>query len=587
MILQALSEYYQRKATNDSSSIAPEGFEYKEIPFVLVLDRQGNIVNLESTYEDEGKSKRAKSFLIPKAVKKTSGIASNLLWENPEYALGISAKNKPKRVLDMHEKFKEKINSLEEVEDDGLKALKLFLDKPNKLNLLQEKAKTDKSFDEILKQLLEKSLPMTFRLQGESNIIVESDVLREAVKSLSNSNPEENEKIVCLVTGNRDFIEQLHPAIKGVWGGQSTGSNIVSFNSDAYCSYDKKKGYNAPVGKKAAFAYTTALNTLLSKDSNQRIQVGDASTVFWAAKPSGKDFEKTLYSLFSITDKDNPDKGTEAVKSLYKLVENGVSCVPDGDNEFYVLGLSPNAARISVRFWVKSTIAQMAYNISQHFKDLRIVRSSYEKEFLSLFRLLVSTAVQGKADNIAPHLAGDFMSAILKNLPYPTILLQLVMNRIKAEQKIDYPRAALIKAYLNRLARANNKEEEIEVNLNTNNENQGYVLGRLFAALEKIQEEAQGETNSTIMRYYGSASSTPVTVFSTLMKLHHHHLDKLGKVNKGRAVNFEKLVSEITSKIDDTKGYSSHLSLADQGMFSIGYYQQRQEFFTKKEKKDE
>lgn len=582
MILQALSEYYQRKVANDSSSIAPEGFEYKEIPFVLILDRQGNIVNLESTYEGEGKSRKAKSFLIPKSVKKTSGISSNLLWENPEYALGIPIKNEHQRVSLMHKEFIRRIDFLREVEDDGLKSLKLFLDKPDKLNLLQEKAKTDKSFDEILKQLLDKPLPMTFKLQNESSIIIKSNVVRGAIKSFSNSNSEESEKTLCLVTGNRDSIEQLHPAIKGVWGGQSTGSNIVSFNLKSFCSYNKKQGDNAPVGKKAAFAYTTALNTLLGKDSNQRIQVGDASTVFWAAKSSGKEFEKTLYSLFSKPDKDNPDRGTEDVKSLFKLVENGVSNVPDGDTEFYVLGLSPNAARISVRFWVKSTIAQMAYNISHHFKDL-CIKSSYKSGFLSLFRLLISTAVQGKADNIVPHLAGDFMSAILKNLPYPTILLQLVMNRIKAEQKIDYPRAALIKAYLNRLARKNNKKEEIEVSLNTNNENQGYVLGRLFATFEKTQEEAQGETNSTIMRYYGSASSTPVTVFSTLMKLHHHHLDKLGKVNKGRAVNFEKLVSEITSKINNTKGYPLHLSLEDQGMFSIGYYQQRQEFFKKRE----
>jgi CRISPR-associated protein Csd1 len=221
----------------------------------------------------------------------------------------------------------------------------------------------------------------------------------------------------------------------------------------------------------------------------------------------------------------------------------------------------------------------MSENIAKHFEDLEIAAPSFENKFLPLFKLLVSTAVQGKADNIAPHLAGDFMMSILRGLPYPTTLLQAAINRIKAEQKIDYPKAALIKAYLNRVARYKNQKEELTMELNKENTNQGYVLGRLFATLESQQGASLGKTNSTILRYYGSASSAPISVFANLMRLQHHHHEKIRKEKPGLSVVFDKLVTEITSKLDDKKGFPSHLSLSEQGMFAIGYYQQKQDFF--------
>jgi CRISPR-associated protein Csd1 len=578
MILQALCEYYKRKAAHNSDSIAPQGFEYKEIPFVLVLDKSGAVVNLENTYEGEGKNKRAKRFLVPKTVKKSSGISSNLLWENPEYALGIKVKSAEKRVVEMHDAFIKKTDTLGQINDDGYNALKRFLSKPNKGDILEEKAKTDEDFANNLTQMIEKGLSLTFRLQGENNIIAESQTLKQAVVSFDKGN--DSQRDICLVSGRQDFIERVHPAIKGVWGCQSAGGNIVSFNTQAFCSYGKEQSYNAPMGKEAVFSYTTALNALLDRDLQQRIQVGDASTIFWAEKENK--LEKDFLYFFNMPQSDNPDAGIEAVKALFQSVENGMPNIIDGNKKFYVLGLSPNAARISVRFFVNSTIKEMSVNIYRHFKDLEIVRPPFESEFLPLFKLLCSTAAQGKADNIAPHLSGDFMIAVLKGLPYPKTLLQALINRIKAEQRIDYYRAALIKAYLNRLARYKKEKEEITVSLNEN-ANQGYVLGRLFATLEKLQSEAQGDINSTVMRYYGTASSSPVAVFANLMRLHQHHLNNLK--SKDRGVYFKKLISEIQGKIDDEKGYPSYLSLAEQGMFAIGYYQQRQDFFKTKEDK--
>lgn len=591
MILQALVEYYNRKSEYDPESIAPEGFEYKEIPYIIILDDKGNPINIEVTYEGDGQNKRAKKFLIPHSEKKTSGIKSNLLYENIEYSLGLKIKTNDKEKLSkMHEAFKEKINSLDNMDDEGLKALKLFLDKDNKAELLKSKAET--IFNEMIN---DKKALITFKLNTEDKIIAETENIKNAIQNLNVSN--NLQKGRCLITGREDTIEVLHTAIKGVWGGKSSGGNIVSFNSPAYCSYGKEQGENAPCGSKAVSSYTKALNHLLGKGSTQRMQVGDASTVFWSEKENN--FEK-IFPLFFEPPKDNPDAGTDAVKELIASINN-VALSPDENDktEFYVLGLSPNAARIAIRFFIKDTVFGMSKNIAQHFEDLKIDKPKNEKEFLSLFKLLVSTAVLGKAENISPNLAGNFFMSILKGLPYPQTILQSVINRIKveptkksqnknispADQRITYARAALIKAYLNRDSRYKNKEEEIKVSLNKENTDQGYVLGRLFATLVKLQKDALGATNSTIMRFYGAASSTPITVFANLMRLHQHHLEKLRKEKPGMAVNYEKLISEIQGKIDDIKGYPAHLSLAEQGKFAIGYYQQRQDFFKTKEEK--
>lgn len=606
MILQALVEYYERK----KDDLPNFGFERKEIPYIIVLDKEGKLVNIETTYEGDGKNQRARTFLLPQSVKKTSGIASNLLWENPEYAIGIKREadddkkqkenkktntsdqdraedNKEEKenkktkenveteskVDNMHRAFKEKMDSLGVI-DDRIEVLKRFLNKDKKEELLKFKTVVD----EIKK---DKKALITFRLDTDTEIIAEKENIKNAIQQLNISNELKERR--CLITGCKDYIEKTHTAIKGVWKAQSSGANIVSFNSSAYCSYGKEQGENAPCGSKAVFAYTTALNSLLSKNSLQKMQVGDATTVFWSEKVN--DFEKKFLLFFEYP-KDNPDAGTNAVKELINSINNGaLNSDENNKTEFYVLGLSPNAARIAIRFFVKDTISGMSKNIAQHFEDLKIDKPKNESEFLSLFKLLASTAALGKSENISPNLAGNFFMSILKGLPYPQTLLQAMINRIKAEQKITYARAALIKAYLNRNARYKNKEEEIKVSLNKENTEQGYVLGRLFATLVKLQEDALGTTNSTIMRFYGAASSSPVTVYANLMRLHQHHLEKLRKEKPGMAVNYEKLIGEIQSKIDDKKGYPSHLSLTEQGKFAIGYYQQRQDFFKTKEEK--
>ena len=255
MILHALKEYYDRKSENPDSGMAPSGFEWKEIPFVVVLDQNGFPVNIEETYEGEGKNRRAKLFLVPQAVKKTSGIAANLFWDNPEYVLGVPLKGAPERVRKQHVAFKQRIDDLGNLLDDGYKAVKLFLKNENKEELL-------KKLGEVWENLLKEGRNLSFRLAGDNNLILGRPVVMEAIENVSRESVEA-ERGTCLVTGKKDVIERLHPSIKGVYGSQTSGANIVSFNLDAFRSFNKSQGANSPVGKTVAFAYTTALNHLL------------------------------------------------------------------------------------------------------------------------------------------------------------------------------------------------------------------------------------------------------------------------------------------------------------------------------------
>ena len=572
MILQALAKYYER-----IPNVAEEGFQKQEIPFIIVLTRQGDFVGLLDTREVEGKKKRARSFIVPKSVKRASGIAANLLWDNTAYVLGRPKPDKKKDVEKLLERAKEQQVSFigrirdtfsDNLSDEGIKAVIRFL----------EKKDYEKLFNHPLWNEIEESgANITFQLEGDTELICQREVVKKAI--LSSPKDELTDSQICLVSGNPGTPARLHTAIKGVWGAQSSGANIVSFNLDAFKSFGKEQGYNAPVGVKSEFAYTTALNTMLTKGSRQRIQVGDASTVFWAEKKH--ELEDWFADIFGEPAKGDSEQDNAAIKALFKAPETGAKPVLDDSTKFYVLGLSPNASRIAIRFWYAGTVAEVEENIRQHFKDIEIEHAPHNPSYLSLFRLLVSTALQGKSDNIQPNLAGDFMRAILASTPYPATLLSSAVRRIRAEHEITYPRASLIKAVLIRNARfyKTKQTKEVGMSLDTSNTNTGYRLGRLFAVLEKVQEEASPGINATIRdRFYGSASSVPVTVFPHLMKLKNHHIAKLE--SKGRAVNLEKIIGEI---VDDIKDFPGHLSLDDQGRFAVGYYHQRQDFFKKKD----
>lgn len=567
MILQALYDYYHRKAQDPESALAPAGFEYKEIPFILELREDGTLNQIEDTRYIENKKKRAKSERVPQGVKKTSGVAANLLWDNAEYVLGLDTKGKPERVKEQQAAFLEKIRALNLAETDkGIQAVLQFL----------EVLDLDTFQQHPLWAEIEKTNPnLTFRLQGQTHLVCQSRAVQAAI---ANSDSEEVTKAICLITGEMAEIERLHPAIKGVWGAQTAGANIISFNLDAFTSYGKKQSFNAPVSKEAAFAYTTALNHLLSKDSKQRMQVGDASTVFWASKKDA--LEDNFAAIWGAGDavKDDPDRNTPAVKALFKAVDKHGRAPPlDEETRFFILGLAPNAARISIRFWHVATVLEVSEQIVKHFKDLEIIRGANDKEYLPLWLLLNSIAHLGKADNVPSELAGEVFRRILLGLPYPETLLTTALRRNYAEQTVTYERAAIIKAYLIR-----NLKEKVSVSLDRNNTHIGYNLGRLFAVLERLQAEAhERDINSDISDdFYGAASTTPITVFPSLIKLHKHHLSKLSKKKQKRAADLESWFSEIyeciaAPSIDMECVYPKTLSFAEQGNFAVGFYHQK------------
>jgi len=579
MILQALAGYYRRMAEEGGNDIAPEGFEKKGIPFLIEIDRAGNFVNLRDTRDGAGKKKQGRIFTVPKGVKKTSGIAANLLWDTANYVLGIpkndakkEAKKDPKETARLQkEAFARKITDElpATMADDGIMAVLAFLRRP---------AYPELEAHPNWQEIADGGPVLTFKLNDEANLVCERPAVVAVLNAGKTSAGASAPGQVCLVSGQVDEPVRLHTSIKGVLGAQSSGANIVSFNLDAFRSFGKEQGLNAPVGKQAEFAYTTALNTLLLKGSRQRIQIGDSSTVFWASEKHH--VEDIFADLFSEPAKENPDQLTLAVRTLYAAPRAGTPPLHDDLTPFYVLGLAPNVARIAVRFWHAGTVGITARRIRQHFDDMAMAHGPNQPEYLSLFRLLVSMAMQGKSENIPPNLSGELMRSILDGTPYPQSLLAAAIRRCRAEREITYPRAALIRGCLARAARYyRNSEQEVGMSLDIRNTNSGYRLGRLFATLEKIQEEASPGINATIRdRFYGSASSTPVAAFPHLMKLKNHHLAKLE--SRGRAVNLEKIVGEIMDRLDD---FPTHLSLHDQGRFAVGYYHQRQDFFKKNE----
>lgn len=568
MILQALTSYYERMTQEQVPDLEPEGFKRIAVPFVIVLRKDGSLSGIDDTRTGGGRRTRAKTYIVPKIFEgsRTVNVKANLLWDKASYVFGVSQEGKPKRLKAQKEKFLSTILDYFPTQDadDGVRAV---------VNFIKHHQESIKAYTEW-EEIKTKDPFLAFKLDGEQTLICNRDTVKEAIANKNKTVT--SEKGLCLVTGKIDNLTRLENPIKGIRGSGKGESHLVSFNDSAYWSYGKTYGANAPVSKYASSTYVTAINSMQREGSRQWLKVGDATTVFWAEKKH--DIENVLADIFGEPPKDNPDQDYKELIAMFRSPETGAKPELNPNTKFFVLGLSPNSARIAVRFWYAGSVREIAENLYQHFDDIEIVRPKNQPKHLSLFRLLVSTALEKDAKKIQPNLAGDFMRAILAGTPYPDTLLSSAIRRIKAEREVTYPRVSLIKAVLVRKARYKKEKEEIDMSLDISNTNTGYCLGRLFAVLEKVQEEANPGINATIRdRFYGSASSTPVTVFPHLMKLKNHHIAKLE--NKGRAVNLEKIIGEI---VDDIKDFPGHLSLDDQGRFAVGYYHQRQDFFKKK-----
>lgn len=570
MILRALADYYQRLSDEPNVDIAPPGFERKAIDFLVVLNSDGSFNNLRDIREGTGSKRKGRISLVPKSIKRSSGIAANLLWDTAAYIFGVNL-SRPERGEEQRKAFVERIEkTFNGSSDEGITAMLSFLKRGEFSGVFSHPMWSD---------LQDSGGNISFILSGEAELICQR---AGVISDIQESAKSEGQLQTCAVSGENDVPAELHTAIKGVWGAQSSGANIVSFNLDAFRSFGKKQGHNAPVGQKSEFAYTTALNYLLASEK-QRMQVGDTSTVFWAKNPCN--FESNFLSYLS------PKKGEEAVsyeniRGLLSAVRTGIPAA-EVNLAFYVLGLSPNASRIAIRFWYEGNVKEIKERIAQHFEDIKVVHALRDPEYLSLFQLLVSTAAERKSANIPPNLGGEVMRAVLSGNAYPRTLFANAIRRCKAEQDVGFARSAIIKGFLARNARiSKSNQQEVSMALDKTYSNIGYVLGRLFAVFERVQEQAQGSgLNKTIRdTYFGAAASSPLVTFKRLDDLAIHHLAKIRNSGKS-TIWLEKLIGEVKNLIPK-EGAPHILSLEDQGRFSVGYYHQRQDFFTKKDTQD-
>lgn len=581
MILQELVRYYDRKALDPDPAqrLPSRGLEDKEIPFIIELTADGRVNQLRDTRSLDGKKLRAQSFLVPLGEKKTSGVKANLLWDSAAYVIGVTRERKGKADVTPPQAYRARIEALPDAvkADAGIRAVLAALDRDDWSVL--------RTYTAMWPEIEKTNAVMTFQLAGDRELVCQRPaVIQAATTSVT---ADDAPIRLCLVDGTQQRVQRLHMGLRGIRdpGGQAI-KTLVAVNdgeSPSFASYGKKQGLNSPVGHRSAFAYATALNHLLAFGSRNRVQIGDASTVFWSSAPSRFDGEFTLADFFGES-KDDPDRGVRAVRALFESLTSGKLPVGERDVEFFVLGLAPNAARISVRFWLRAPLAELAPRIAQHFTDLRVVRRfDNDPPSPSLFRLLSSLALQGKLDNVPPRLAGEWMRAILEGLPYPALLLNAAVNRCKAEQDVTYLRAAVLKAWLNRDYRRQHLDlpadhSHFKETLDMEHPDVPYRLGRLFAVLERIQQQAMPGINATIRdRYYGAASTSPVTVFTTLLRLKNAHLKKLAD---GPCVYFERLIGEVVGPMTD---FPRQLTLPEQGRFALGYYHQRQAFFARKD----
>ena len=581
MILKALYDYYNRCGDD----IVPMDMAYVDFYYSIVLDEKGNFIRLEPLGGDSGLP-----LLTFRPEERTSAPVPHCMGDHAGYILGlkeVKAKDNFDYAKEMtrNEKtltaFKKDVEYFFNILPDNsfVQAIHAFY---KKFSLETINAiKHDSHWGDFCKYLAKN---ITFSVIGINGYAASDNEILQ-VKKQSKSN--ENKKAVCLITGVKEKpVNTTYSSF--ILGGKSNAKLVAFQVNSGYDSYGKKMGLNAPISEEAEFKYTTALLKLLSKNSRNKFRIGDRSFIFWASSNSeaAEQTEGSLFDLLGYTEEegDDPNAKIEQVRKVFTAIYSG-SLKTSLEDRFFILGLAPNSARIAVVYWSESSLREFAGKILQHFKDMEIIDTRKEgKPYMGIKDMLAAT-LSGKQSEASPNLPEAIVNSIFQGTPYPFTLFSACIRRIRAEsgshdkKAIRIARMAIIKAYLNR---TNSNNKKIEIMLDKSNTNQGYLCGRLFAVLDKIQEDANG-ISSIRERYMNAASATPASVFATIINLSSHHMEKL--TNDGKKIFFEKMKQEIIDKIP-ASGFPAHLDLQDQGRFFIGYYHQRQEFFTKKEEEN-
>jgi CRISPR-associated protein Csd1 len=567
-ILQALNSYYDRMAAWGEAE--PVGYSREKISYAILLKLDGAVAAVNDIRDTTGKKPAPIMMNVPAGVKRTVGIASNKLWDKTAYVLGVTA-GEGKRTAQEHEAFKATHAALlADTDDAGLLAVRRFLE-----NWTPAQFEENPHFTEEMKDA-----NFVFRPDGVQEYIHD----RPAARALVTAAPGGEGDDLCLVTGTRGTAARLHPSIKGVWGAQSSGASLVSFNLDAFTSYGKEQGANAPVSEEATARYGAALNRMLDKGSRNRIQVGDTTTVFWAdASGASADAADEAAALFFDPPTDREEAGK--IKDQLEAVAKGLPAAElstkniDPGTRFYILGLAPNAARLSVRFWFDGTFGDLERRIREHWQDMAIAPppKAWPPSARSIVWLTARTkpneAPSEKDKKSVNRISADLMQAILTGGAYPQTLLQTIMARVRAGDRITGLHAAVCKAFIVRNSPL--EEKDMKPGLNPDSLEPAYHLGRLFAVIEQVQRTAhRTKLNSTVRdKFYTTASTAPASVFGTLFSNMKDNVGKIRKENPGLAFYFDKTVGDILNKMSDD--WPKTLPLKEQARFTVGYYHQR------------
>ena len=577
MILNALYDYYERC----KETLPPFQRAYVKFKYAILIDENGKYKGLESLGDEEGIS-----LLTYRPEDRTSAPVPHCFGDYGSYVLGLKD-IKPDKTVNWavelknnkknYEAFVKDVETMYKALPHNKYAKAVYLFYQHYGQIVVDQMQVDVNWSGLCKSL---NKNITFRICGDRRVAATDE---ELIKYKLDNCINTNAPMLCLVTGKK--VKPVDTTYSTFILGSKSNAKLVSFQvSSGYDSYGKKMGLNAPISEDAEFKYTTSLLSMLSKKSRNKFMVGSRTFLFWASKndEAGKEVEESIFNMFGFSEQeDDPNKNIEQVRKVFTAIYSG-EIKTTSEDKFYILGLAPNSARIAVVYWAEIPLREFAGTICKHFEDMTVVDTRTEKKpYMSLHNILSTVTLGGKVSDATPNLPDAIVKSIFQGIPYPQTLFVSCIRRIRAESgdkdknAVHITRAAIIKAYLNRI----NKNQKINVMLDKDNTNQGYLCGRLFAVLDKIQEEANNQ-HSIRERYMNSASSTPAAVFSTILNLSNHHAENLK--NEGRKIFFEKLKQEIISKIE-ADGFKAQLDLQDQGRFFIGYYHQRQDFFLKNE----
>lgn len=571
MILKALYDYYNR-----CGNLPAPGMEEKEIGFVIVISKEGKFLRFEDCRTDKT---IGRVYLVKKHVSRSSAAVANYLYDNSAYVLGYSDKDDSEKNQLYFNTFVEKVQSILDRMPDNSDIRTLMNFYAQGREAIHSEVEQDPLWEDIKKNLSKKYSVFSFRIEGDLRILAEKKELMQTNEGTRN----DNSRGLCMVTGLQGELVDTTTATM-IQGSQATAKLVAFQVNSGYDSYGKEKCGNAPISHEAEFAYTTALNTMLRRDSRNKFTVGNRTFVFWASSndKAAEQAEESLFDLLGYSEekKDNPNAKIEQVRKVFTAIYSG-SLGTSLEDRFYILGLAPNSARIAVVYWSETPLRDFAGKILRHFDDMEIIDTRKDrKPYMGIKDILSAVTLGGKQSEATPNLPESIIKSIFLGTPYPYTLLSACIRRIRAESgdgnAARITRIAIIKAFLNR---QNVNDKRMEIMLDKRNTNQGYLCGRLFAVLDRIQEDANG-ISSIRERYMNAASSTPSSVFATILNLSSHHLENLS--NEGKKVFYEKLKQEIIDKIS-SDGFPAHLDLQDQGRFFVGYYHQRQDFFNKKE----